>query len=448
MAPRFEQPIRIPRRSVATTAAPAVQAEAVLLGAALTVLVLVGSLTPFQFQWRAASRLAWVPPTLEDLIVNLLVYLPVGFTLFGGLSRWLRQRRWAVVAAAAGAAGLSLGLETLQTFSAARWASWVDVLLNTAGGLAGAWMAPGIGAAAEDAAGAVRRAWRRCPLGVISLALTVGVVVHGLVPFDFIHSGAEFRASLLASQWWPIAERYTPPQAAAMANPYAGLLSTLSAAGLFCLLAAVHALAQRALGRDGNAALAAGVGHAALVAVLIEVLQLFLRSRVFSTLDVCTAVIAGVVGAWPAAFAYDTWDGRDRRTHRPVNMVSAALTVVVAYQVAWHLALGLAHGEPAVWSCVPFATLFGMPFVQAVGVMTGTVLAYVLLGSTLALLSWSAARTVRWGRVFACVTIVAVLTAWCRTGFALHVPDLTPVCLAIIAVLLCGIPVRVLRPVR
>ncbi len=49
MAPRFEQPIRIPRRSVATTAAPAVQAEAVLLGAALTMLVLVGSLTPFQF---------------------------------------------------------------------------------------------------------------------------------------------------------------------------------------------------------------------------------------------------------------------------------------------------------------------------------------------------------------------------------------------------------------
>jgi len=451
VAPRFEQPIRIPRRSAAATAAPAVQAEAVLLGAALTVLVLVGSLTPFQFQWRGPVGLSWVAPTGEDLVVNLLVYLPVGFTLFGGLSRWLHRRSWAVVAAAAGAAGLSLGLETLQAFSAARWASWVDVLLNTAGGLAGALMAPGIGRAAEGVAGAVRRAWRQCPLGVMSLALTVGVVLHGLVPFDFIRNGAEFRASLLASQWWPIAERYTPPHAMNLLNPYAGLLSTLRLSGLFCLLAAVHALAQRALGRDGNAALAAGVGHAALVAVLVEVLQLFLRSRVFSTLDVCTAIVAGVAGAWLAAFAYDAWDAGEGRVRRRVPVRSAALAGVVVYQVTWLAASGLLsamHGRPADWSCVPFAALFALPFVHAVGAMTRTVLAYVLLGSTLALLSWSATRSVRWVWVSACMVAVAVLAAWCRTGFALRLPDLTPACLAIIAVILCGTPVRLLRPVR
>ncbi|MBN1514838.1 MAG: VanZ family protein [Phycisphaerae bacterium] len=95
-------------------------------------------------------------PTLEDFVVNLLVHLPMGFTLFGGLSRWLHRRSWAILAATAGAAGLSLGLETRQTFSTARWASWVEVLLNASGGLAGAVMAPGIGQAAEGVAGIAR----------------------------------------------------------------------------------------------------------------------------------------------------------------------------------------------------------------------------------------------------------------------------------------------------
>jgi len=449
VAPRFEQPIRVPRRSVATTAAPVVQTEAVVLGAVATLLVLAGSLTPFQFQSHAASRLAWAPPTLEDLVVNLLVYLPVGFTLFGGLSRWLHRRSWAILAAAAGAAGLSLGIETLQVFSAARWASWTDVLLNTIGGLAGALIAPVVGQAAESLTGAVRRSCRRCPLAAASLVLTAGVLLHGLAPFDFVRSGAEFRTSLLASQWWPIAERYTPPHAVGLLNPYAALLSTLSLGGLFCLLAAVHALSQRALSRDGNTALAAGVGHAALVAVLVEVLQLFLRSRAFSTLDVCTAIVAGAAGAWLAALAYDAWDGRDRRTCRPVNVLSAALTVVVGVQVAWHAASGLLpalHGGPADGSCVPFAALFALPFVEAVGVMTGTVLAYALLGATLALLSWSAAGTVRWGLVTALVAAVALLSAWLRTGLALHVPDVTPACLALVAVILCAIHVRLVRP--
>jgi len=445
---RFARPNRIPGRSAVATAAPAVHREAVILGAVMTALVLISSLTPFQFQSGTVSRLTWISPTCEDLVVNLLVYLPVGFTLFGGLSRWLRRRRWAVLAATAGAAGLSLSIETLQTFSAARWASWTDVMLNTLGGLAGACIAPRIGLAVQGLAAAAQRAWRRCPSSVMSVALTLGVVLHGLAPFDFVRNATEFRTSLLASQWWPIAERYAPPHAIPRLNPYAGLLSTLSFSGLFFLLAAVQTLARRASGRNSRAAMVEGVGHAALVAVLVEVLQLFLRSRVFSTLDVVTAIVAGVAGAGLATFAGNVRDACGRMPRWLLNARSAAVAIVAAYQVAWHLAFGLAQGELGAESCVPFATLFRLPFVQAVGVMAGTVLAYTLLSSTLALLCWSVTDRVRWGWVTLPVVGVAVAAAWCRAGSVVRMPDVTPVCLAMVAVIFCGLSVRLLQPAR
>lgn len=108
------------------------------------VLVLYASLYPFT-GWRDQGQLPWVfllaawPVywTGFDLLANVLGYAPLGFLLALSALRSGRGRR-AMLWATLGAAGLSLGLETLQSYLPARVPSNLDWVLNVAGAWAGA----------------------------------------------------------------------------------------------------------------------------------------------------------------------------------------------------------------------------------------------------------------------------------------------------------------------
>lgn len=78
----------------------------------------------------------------SDLLMNILVYLPLG-------ALWrmdFRRRRWPralQVLVAVGCAGLvSYGLECTQGLAAGRYGSWLDLIYNTSGALIGALAAP------------------------------------------------------------------------------------------------------------------------------------------------------------------------------------------------------------------------------------------------------------------------------------------------------------------
>jgi VanZ family protein len=73
----------------------------------------------------------------KDLVVNVLVYAPLGLLLF--LSSFARNRpvRTVLLATLAGCA-LSISMETLQQYVPSRDTSTMDVITNTAGTLAGA----------------------------------------------------------------------------------------------------------------------------------------------------------------------------------------------------------------------------------------------------------------------------------------------------------------------
>lgn len=74
----------------------------------------------------------------RDVVLNVAVFVPLGWLLTQALWRTPMPAPWAIGAATVLAAILSLTVETLQYFIATRYSSVVDVLANTAGASLGA----------------------------------------------------------------------------------------------------------------------------------------------------------------------------------------------------------------------------------------------------------------------------------------------------------------------
>ncbi len=138
------------------------------LAQAYAALIVYASLYPFS-EWRDHGIAPWAylvagwPKywTAFDLVANVVGYVPLGFLLAlgflrrGGLPALPKGHRAAVVVATASAALLSLVMETMQVYLPRRVPSNVDLGLNIAGALAGAWLAVGL-----EFAGALDR-WSR-----------------------------------------------------------------------------------------------------------------------------------------------------------------------------------------------------------------------------------------------------------------------------------------------
>jgi VanZ family protein len=114
-------------------------------------LVVYGSLHPF-VGWRdtGVSPIAFLEGgwprywTTFDLLANIAVYLPLGFCLTLALSG-VPGRFTAMVLATLLAAGVSFGLESVQTWLPSRVPSNLDLACNTIGGLLGALWAQSVG---------------------------------------------------------------------------------------------------------------------------------------------------------------------------------------------------------------------------------------------------------------------------------------------------------------
>jgi VanZ family protein len=114
-------------------------------------LIVYGSLHPFS-GWRdtGVSPLTFLDGgwprywTVFDLLANVAVYLPLGFFLTLALRR-LPGRFSAPLLAILLAAGVSFGLETLQTWLPSRVPSNIDLACNAVGGLLGALWAQWVG---------------------------------------------------------------------------------------------------------------------------------------------------------------------------------------------------------------------------------------------------------------------------------------------------------------
>ena len=119
-----------------------------IFAVAYLLVIAYASLQPFSGWWTPPEeirRFLMAPwpryITLEDVLINIVAYVPLGFLVARALMRTVRNPR-AVLLAAALTAAMSVAMETAQIFMPTRVASNVDVLTNSIGGLIGALAAP------------------------------------------------------------------------------------------------------------------------------------------------------------------------------------------------------------------------------------------------------------------------------------------------------------------
>ena len=129
-----------------------------LMAVGLAVLIVYGSLYPFQFEWRSTTDPFWAlittwsaPTGRGDVLANLLLYFPLGVFLFAALDRLRIVARFAVVISTGLA--LSTAVELAQLYDQGHISAMADVYADTTGTI--------LGAAASLVLFAVRRGSRR-----------------------------------------------------------------------------------------------------------------------------------------------------------------------------------------------------------------------------------------------------------------------------------------------
>jgi VanZ family protein len=192
-------------------ARPAYLMTARWLSFALALLIVWGSLYPFDLLFPSPELLAlrlhrsWSHyMSRGDLVTNILIYMPIGASLvlaLAGRSRWTH-----VLEATLAGSLLSLTMELSQLFTAHRVTSIYDWMFNTAGSFAGALMISGyllIG---------VR--WRFNSL----LGNRPALVPMWIILLWFISQGSPFKTVINAAQLQASIETLTRPHAWSIVN--------------------------------------------------------------------------------------------------------------------------------------------------------------------------------------------------------------------------------------
>lgn len=130
------------------------------------------TLAPFRFARPEHFRAAWIvleTGWLSDLLLNVALFLPLGFIARRSFSDASRSPRGVVL----GAVLVSVAIETSQLFLAPRYTAASDVLANGVGALLGVWLSDAVGA---------RMGAGRTLIGRLLLDLPLMGLVYLLIP--------------------------------------------------------------------------------------------------------------------------------------------------------------------------------------------------------------------------------------------------------------------------
>lgn len=381
--------------------------------------ILYGSLLPFRFNGPAARfhslasflPSAWRGTTTEDFLTNILVYVPLGLAVVLCGNR--RRCGWAFLrlnAAMVIGAIVSVLAESLQNVLSARVSSLTDVALNLVGTGLGAILGIGAASAASLALPKWRAAWRREPFAVMGWALTLGLLLYGLAPFDFVTDSAALHDSFRRARW-----DITRLRPVGLGEPpLAAVVAQCVAAAWYAALGYVTARSREPRGYTPGLAWAAGVKHGLTLACLVELMQLFTRSHQF---DLASAVIRGlgvVFGAWYAVSTADRQlncrDGvRVRVTIDPpllLPLVAAQIMALLAS--SFHPALfSIQQADPVSVLRLPFDALWHRPMAAAAAEIGSDIVTYAALSASVAMLLARA----RMRRVWIGTVVTVVSTA-------------------------------------
>lgn len=406
--------------------------------------VLYGSLLPFDVDWTALRRagglglpsLGLQGANLEDVVTNVLVYIPLGLALVLCGRRRARTRPARLCLAVVIGAAVSLLAESLQAGIVMRVPSWIDVALNALGTAIGAMLGAAFYGVVVAALGRLRRKLTEHPFATLSSILTIGLFLYCLAPFDFITDTAGLHASFVRT-----GRELLPSRATAVGGPSQTLtMAKLIGAVWFAVLGYLLALAARESGRSPVHALGSAIKHGFILAGLIELMQLFTASHQCELAAVAMRTFAVMSGAGCAAFLLDHIPDWRWKQRPELVLPTMALAALIVFQV---FALFASSVQPPPWLLhridlsqvrwVPFEALWGQSMAGAASEALTALATYGALTLTIVLI-------LRRTRV-AAVPLIAGIAV---TSFALSVeafkactvspaPDLTGPVLAVIA---------------
>ncbi len=269
--------------------------------AAIIGLTIYGSLLPFRFQSNMLSAnngfglllITWYPSTIEDFVTNLLVYAVLGFVVFSVM----RNNRYRVASALMSTlligALISVLVESCQSATATRVASWLDVTSDIVGMFLGASVAWTASIFSDRLGTQLRYSIRAYPYSTLALGITLALCIFHLFPFDFVHSTSQMKTVFLRADWQILAMIHpaywlTDPQSA---------LSHLESAGWFSLLGYMFFVGRMEHSNSRGQAMISTLRHGFILVVVIEFLQLLTMSHVFESTDIIIRCLATTLGA-------------------------------------------------------------------------------------------------------------------------------------------------------
>lgn len=371
------------------TGAPAEPLDTPLRGRAsgwwaaiIAVALLYGSWIPFDLDLARLALISHrtIPPLgfpssdLEDLLINLLVYMPLGgaIALRGGGSG--AGKHASLVRAALLGALVSFTAEIVQTLSALRMASWIDVGVNTWGAMLGAWAAPALLPLLRRSAVRVRQAFSSTPLMAMAVVLSLMWILISLAPFDFVPNTVELHDRFLDANW---------RLARTLPGDAFGVLAALARSSPLMIACACLALARITGGWTRIDAMFSAAKHAFLLGAVVEVVQIFVVSQTFELSGIPEACLAGTAGAGLTVMA-TRLAGHDRGA-QPLRLNRAFLPTLILLVVAGVAAAaeGMMNAGasrimelPAIPRLLPpFEAVWRLSTVHAMGELAGMVAA-------------------------------------------------------------------------
>lgn len=350
-----------------------------LLAILLSGTVLYGSLIPFRFSisrldaaFLEANLLRIHSTTAEDLIVNLLVYSAFAASLVF-FARANSVRAGFLIVALCGA--VSTFAESLQALLPQRVSSATDVLLNITGAAFGVLAASVLQILHGPFSRSFARRARLRPMTTLTIAVSAGIMIYQLVPFDFISTTDELHDCF---------RRLVPIFQFQMGM--SAILDELPIAAWFSFLGFLVARDLLEKKHTPLSAVRAALVHGLVLAIVIESLQLLTRSHVPEIFAATFRTLAALLGGWTAAFLLNPTPSGARSITScfslPLLLAAAAVELLV-------LALGLIPSGTEVlagsnWFRLPFQSLWLAPLPLAGAKALSAVVTSGLLAATLA----------------------------------------------------------------
>ena len=370
----------------------------------------------------------WVPQphatNLDDILTNLLVYVPVGIA-FRLLVRRRGRAGWPDLAFGFGlSVALSFATEVLQQFMPARSSNLTDVYVNAIGALVGCLLAPRMQRVIRGAHAAVYAQLRCRPWTVLAGLSIVAAAVLMTIPWDLTYSEIEVD----------------------FVRPFD--LADITRFATFGLVgfALTGALARTA--EDRSRTIRRVASWLILLAILLEAAQVFVHSHACGVLDILVAVTGGLAGCAAVLLLIHTGIIRAEHVHArrsgpplltgPWRVLAVGLLLLTVFGTVGASIRSDGRpirpaGRPDIrW--VPFQEEFLDPFPVVIAHAAGSIALYTLI--TLLCLLLTRGK----GRVAAMLLLIGMLAS-AELGRALlcgRPADVTSLVLAVFAWLIAG----------